>query len=150
MANNLTRFDPFGELARFEPLRGVEDFLRDFRIKHALRDFDTQAMIKVDVAETDQDYTVKAELPGMNREDIKVDVDGKQVTISAETKQESEQKVGTRMVCSERFVGQCYRSFTLEHEIDDVAAAAKYQDGILELTLPKKVGKDGAKKLVIT
>lgn len=150
MANNLTRFDPLGELARFEPLRGVEDFFRDFRIKHALRDFDTQAMIRVDVGETDKDYTVKAELPGMKKEDIKVDVDGKQVSISAETKRESEQKDGATIVRNERFVGQCYRSFTLEHEIDDAMAEAKYEDGVLTLTLPKRVGKEGAKKLVIT
>ena len=148
MANNLMQFDPFGELARFEPLRGVEDFFREFRLKHALRDFDAKPLIKLDVHETEQAYSVKAELPGMKKEDIKVDIDGNRVSISAETRQESEQKDGQTVVRSERYVGQQYRSFTLEQEVDDAKAVAKYQDGVLELTLPKKPN-NGAKKLVV-
>ncbi|GJI97058.1 MULTISPECIES: Hsp20/alpha crystallin family protein [Duganella] len=149
MANNLMQFDPFGDLARLEPLRGVEDFFRDFRLKNMLRDFDAKPLIKLDVAETEQAYSVKAELPGMKKEDIKVDVEGNRVTISAETKRESEQKEGKTVVRSERYVGQLYRSFTLEKEVDDGKAEAKYQDGVLELTLPKKPN-NGAKKLVIS
>ncbi|MCU6498476.1 Hsp20/alpha crystallin family protein [Rugamonas sp. A1-17] len=149
MANNLMQFDPFGDLARLEPLRGVEDFFRDFRLKNMLRDFDAKPLIKLDVAETEQAYSVKAELPGMKKEDIKVDVDGNRVTISAETKRESEQKEGETVVRSERYVGQLYRSFTLEKDVDDGKAEAKYQDGVLELTLPKKPN-NGAKKLVIS
>ncbi|RFP21617.1 Hsp20/alpha crystallin family protein [Duganella sp. BJB488] len=149
MANNLTQFDPFGDLARLEPLRGVEDFFRDFRLKNMLRDFDAKPSIKLDVVETEQGYSVKAELPGMKKEDIKVDVDGNRVTISAETKRESEQKEGKTVVRSERYVGQLYRSFTLEKDVDDGKAEAKYQDGVLELTLPKKPN-NGAKKLVIS
>lgn len=102
----------------------------------------------VDVHDSKDAVTVKAELPGMKKEDIKVDVDGNRVTISGETKRESEQKEGNTVVRSERYVGQLYRSFTLEQDVDDAKAEAKYQDGVLELSLPKKAN-NGAKKLVI-
>ncbi|NRR31655.1 Hsp20/alpha crystallin family protein [Oxalobacteraceae bacterium] len=148
MANHLTQFDPFGDMARFEPLRGVEDFFRDLRNKHVLRDFDAKPLIRLDVSETEQAYSVRAELPGMKKEDIKVDIDGKRVSIAAETKRESERKEGETVVRSERYVGQQYRSFTLEQDVDDVKAVAKYQDGVLELTLPKKTNS-GARKLVV-
>lgn len=148
MANHLMQFDPFGDLARLEPLRGVEDFFRDFRFKNMLRDMDAKPLIKLDVTETEQAYNIKAELPGMKKEDIKVDVDGNRVTISGETKRESEQKEGNTVVRSERYVGQLYRSFTLAQDVDDAKAEAKYQDGVLELSLPKKAN-NGAKKLVV-
>lgn len=150
MKNGLTRFDALNDLARFEPLRGVEDFFRDFRLNHALRDLDTPPAIKMDVAETEQAYTVKAELPGMKKEDIKVDVDAKRVTITAETRRDSEQKEGSTVVRSERYYGQQYRCFTLEHEIDEQKAAAKYDNGVLELVLPKKEGKQSARKITIS
>lgn len=148
MANHLMQFDPFGDLARLEPLRGVEDFFRDFRFKNMLRDIDAKPPIKLDVTETELAYNIKAELPGMKKEDIKVDVDGNRVTISGETKRESEQKEGNTVVRSERYVGQLYRSFTLEQDVDDAKAEAKYLDGVLELSLPKKPNQ-GAKKLVV-
>ncbi len=148
MANHLMQFDPFGDLARLEPLRGVEDFFRDFRFKNMLRDMDAKPPIKLDVTESELAYNIKAELPGMKKEDIKVDVDGNRVTISGETRRESEQKEGNTVVRSERYVGQLYRSFTLEQDVDDAKAEAKYQDGVLELSLPKKPNH-GAKKLVV-
>lgn len=148
MANQLRHFDPFGDLARMEPLRSVEDFFRDFGFRRAMRDLEKEAVIKLDVTESDQAYSVKAEMPGMKKEDIKVDVDGNRVSISAETKRESEEKQGETVVRSERYYGQQYRSFSLEHDIDDTKVAAKYQDGVLELTLPKRANGN-AKKIVI-
>ncbi|MBA5687735.1 Hsp20/alpha crystallin family protein [Rugamonas apoptosis] len=148
MANQLRHFDPFGDLARMEPLRSVEDFFRDFGFKHAMRDMQKEALIKLDVTETDQAYSVKAEMPGLKKEDIKVDVDGNRVSISAETKRESEEKQGETVVRSERYYGQQYRSFSLEHDIDDANVVAKYQDGVLELTLPKRAN-GSAKKIVV-
>ncbi|MES2116566.1 MAG: Hsp20/alpha crystallin family protein [Pseudomonadota bacterium] len=148
MANQLRHFDPFGDLARMEPLRSVEDFFRDFGLKHAMRDLQKDALIRLDVTESDQAYNVKAEIPGMKKEDIKVDVEGNHVSISAETKRESEEKQGETVVRSERYYGQQYRSFSLEHDIDDSQVVAKYQDGVLELTLPKRAN-NSAKKIVI-
>ena len=94
----------------------------------------------MDVVEGDTAYTVKAEIPGVKKEDIHVDVEGNEVTISAELKRESEQKDG-KSLRSERYYGQQTRSFTLSNDIDDAKVEAKYTDGVLVLTLPKKPGK---------
>ena len=149
MANELRHFDPFNDVARFKPFRGFEDFFRDFGLTPALRDFEAEPRIKMEVTENDQSYTVKAEIPGVKKEDIKVDIDRNQVSISAETKRETEEKKGTTVVRSERYYGQQYRCFTLASEIDDTKAVAKYQDGVLELSLPKKTAGNG-KKLVVS
>lgn len=145
MGSKLTNYDPFGGLARFEPFHGMEDFFKDFRVRPALRDMDLEPRIKMDVAETDKAYTVKAEIPGVKKEDIHVNVEGNQVTIRAESKQESEEKQGETVVRSERYYGQQFRSFTLPVEIDDAEVQASYRDGVLELTLPKKAGKTARK-----
>lgn len=145
----LTRFDPFSEVARLDPFRSVEDFFKDFSMRPAWHGADVEPRIKMDVSETDQAYTVKAEIPGVKKEDIKVDIEGNQVSISAETKKETEEKKGETVVRSERYYGQQFRSFTLGSEIDDAKAEAKYRDGVLELTLPKKKNGGGSHKLTI-
>ena len=149
MASNLIHFDPFSEIARFEPFHGFDDFFRDLRLAPALRAFETEPRIKMEVTETDQAYTVKADIPGAKKEDIKINIERNQVSISAETKKETEEKEGKTVVRSERYYGQQYRSFMLEHEIDNEKAVAKYQDGVLELSLPKKAASSG-KKLVVS
>lgn len=145
----LTRFDPFNEVARFDPFRNVEDFFKDFSLRPAWHDVNVEPRIKMDVTENDTAYTVKAEIPGVNKEDIKVDIEGNQVSISAETKKESEEKKGDTVVRSERYYGQQFRSFTLGADIDEAKAEAKYRDGVLELTLPKKKNGGGVHKLTI-
>jgi HSP20 family protein len=140
MANHLTRFDPFSDIARFEPFHGLEEWMRDLSLRPALRDWNVEPRIKMDVSEGENCYTVKAEIPGVKKEDIKVDVDGNEVTISAELKHESEQKDG-KSLRSERYYGQQTRSFTLACDIDDAKVEAKYADGVLVLTLPKMAGK---------
>lgn len=137
---NLTRFDPFAEIARFEPFHGMEDWFRDFNLRPALRNMNLEPRIKMDVSESDTAYTVKAEIPGVSKDDIKVDVDGNQVSITAELKRESEEKNG-KVLRSERYYGQQSRSFTLGSMIDEPNVTAKYAEGVLELTLPKKPGK---------
>ena len=96
--------------------------------------------IKVDVSEIDSGYQVKAEIPGVKKEDIDVRIDGDQVTISAEVKKEAEEKKDGRVLRSERRYGYASRSFSLGCEVDEAKSAARYENGILELTLPKKVG----------
>lgn len=149
MSNKLTHFNPFGELARFEPLRDMEEFFSDFRLRSPLRELEAEPRIKMDVAETDLDYTVKAEIPGVKKEDIKVEIEGNQISISAETQKQTEEKKGEMVVRSERYYGKQYRRFTLPHEVDEEKAQAKYQDGVLELCLPKKAGPAGAKQLSV-
>lgn len=148
MSKQLMNFEPFRELARFEPMRGFEDFFRDFHLKPALWDGGAQS-IRLDVSETDQAYTVKAEIPGMKKEDIKIDVSGNRVTISAETQREEEDKKDGNVIRRERYYGQQYRSFTLAHDVDDTRAEARYDAGVLQLTLPKKP-ETGARKIAIS
>lgn len=128
-------------LKRYEPLftEPFEDFFK--RVMRPVRwEIETEPMeFKVDVHETDTAYTVKAELPGVKKEDIGVEIDRNVVSIRAETKQEKETKEKGRVIRSERYYGSMFRSFTLGHEVDEAKAEAKYVDGVLELTLPKKV-----------
>lgn len=140
---NITRYDPF-DLA-FEPLDDIfRGFFRPVRFEGV-----PQAMqIKLDVKENEKDYSVHAEIPGVKKEDIHVTIEGNQVSISAEVKKEKEEKEGAKVIRSERYFGKVYRSFSLGHDIDDAAAKAKYADGVLELTLPKKAGT-AAKKLAV-
>ena len=105
--------------------------------------------IKVEVKESNGDYTVQAEMPGVKKEDINVQIDGNRVAISAEVKRESEQKEGERVLRSERYYGAVARSFTLANEIDEAKATAKFENGVLSLTLPKKAAASG-RKLAIT
>jgi HSP20 family protein len=145
---NITRFDPFNELARFDPMRDMNDFFQGFRLRPVVRDLGIEPQIKLDVSEEDKAYTVKAEIPGVKKEDIQVSIDGNQVSISAEVKQEKEEKEGEKLVRSERYYGKQYRSFSLAHDIDQAKAEAEYHDGVLQLTLPKKNGGE-AKKIAV-
>ena len=86
---------------------------------------------------------MRAEIPGVKKDDIKVAVDGNQVSISAEVKKEKEEKEGKKVIRSERYYGKVYRSFSLAQDVDQNATKAKYSDGVLELTLPKKPGTAG-------
>jgi HSP20 family protein len=104
--------------------------------------------MRVDVSEGNDAYTVKADLPGVPKESIHVDIDGNRVTIRAEVKRESEQKEGERVLRSERYFGAFARSFALTDEIDEEKAGARFDNGVLELTLPKKA-VSGAKRLSI-
>lgn len=148
MAGNLTRFDPLREMMRFDPFRNTEDFFREFSMMPSLRGFEAEPRIRLDVSETDQAYQIHAEIPGVKKDDIKIAIDGNKVSISAELKEEKEDKTGANMVRSERYYGQQYRSITLPQDVDDSKAEAKYQDGVLSLSLPKKPGA-GAKQISI-
>jgi HSP20 family protein len=95
--------------------------------------------IKIDVSEADDAYTVKAEIPGVRKEDIHVEIDGAQVMITAEVKKDMEEKKEGRVLRSERSYGFASRMFSVGVEIDRTKAVAKYLDGVLNLTLPKKM-----------
>ena len=97
------------------------------------------------MSEHDDSYMVKADIPGVRKEDIDVRIDRNQVTISAEVKQEKEEKKDGRVLRSERQYGFASRSFALASDIDDTQADAKYQNGVLELRLPKKATSSSRK-----
>ncbi len=98
----------------------------------------TTAQIRIDVKETDKDFTVQAEIPGVRKEDIHVSVEGSIVTLRAEIRQEDRQTEDEKVLRTERYYGEVSRSFQLPADIDDAAAKAKYDNGVLLLTLPKK------------
>ncbi|HEX5391720.1 MAG TPA: Hsp20/alpha crystallin family protein [Rhodocyclaceae bacterium] len=141
---NITRFDPFTELSRLNPFD--DDFFRGLALRPILRKLEGEPQMRLDVAEDDKAYTVKAEIPGVKKDDIKVNVAGNQVSISAEVKKESEEKEGATVIRSERYYGSVSRSFSLAQDVDTAGAQAKYNDGVLQLTLPKK-GGNGSKQI---
>lgn len=139
--NNITRFKPINELARFDPFLNMDDVFNRFMMRPFFREgMDVEPQIKMDVKEADGQYLVKAEIPGVNKDDIHVTVDGNRVSISAEVKREKEEKDGERVIRSERSYGMASRSFSLADEVDQSKVQAKYNNGVLELTLPKKPG----------
>ena len=84
MANNLIQRDPFGGLARFDPFTDIDEMFRDFFAAPVLqRGRDVAPRIRVDITETDQAYQIKAEIPGVNKDDIKVSVEGNRVSIKS-------------------------------------------------------------------
>ena len=96
--------------------------------------------IRVDVVEKDGTFKVRADLPGVKKDDINVRIDGNLVQIDAETKEEKESKEdGGKVLRSERYYGSVSRAFTLAHDVDETKASARYEDGVLILELPKKV-----------
>lgn len=147
MASSLTRFDPISRILSADPFRNFDDFFSTMRMPSMLGAADMAPRIRMDVTESDQSYKVMADLPGIKKDDIKVNIDGNQVSISAQTETRSEQESASSL-CSERSWGQYYRSFTLPQAVDDAQAQAQFHDGVLELTLPKKSG-GSAKPLAI-
>lgn len=141
---NITRFEPFSELARFDPFMDMNDFFKGFSLRPVLREFEAEPQMKIDVSESDSSFLVKAEIPGVNKNDIHVSVEGNLISISAEVKKEKEEKKDEKVIRSERFFGKVSRSFTLANDVDASKTQAKYSDGVLELKLPKK--SNGSKK----
>ena len=133
---NITRFSPFED--------SFDDLLRGFLVRPVAMEGDQRApQFRMDVKEEGNAYLVHADIPGVKKDDIQITIDGNQVAISAEVKRVTEEKQGSRVLKSERYYGKVARSFTLASEIDQAAAVAKYTDGVLELTLPKKTGGSG-------
>jgi HSP20 family protein len=132
-------YEPFPEAA-FDDL--VRSFFRPLRNERGQA---TQQSFRLDVAEDDKGYVVHAELPGVAKDDIQVTIDGHQVTISAEAKRETERKEGERVLHVERYVGSLFRSFTLPTEVDESSSGAKFENGVLELRLAKRIAQAGRK-----
>jgi HSP20 family protein len=137
--SNMTRYDPFETDSLDNLFRG---FFRPVKMDREL------PQLRMDVKEGEKSYTVHADIPGVNKDDIHVTIDGNTVSISAEVKKSAEQKEGEKVLRRERYVGRVSRSFALESEVDEAGASARYQDGVLELVLPKKTAA-AAKRLAV-
>lgn len=113
-------------------------------------DADTPALkMRVDVSEKENAYLVKADIPGVKKEDINVRIDGNIVQIDAEVNREKETKGnGGKVLCSERYWGNISRTFSLAQDVDDSKVVAKYADGVLSLELPKKASP-ASKKIAV-
>lgn len=140
---NIMHYRPFNELEQ-----AMDDLVKGFFVRPLRFEAPAAAQFRMDVSENDRAYTVHAELPGIRKEDIQVDIDGSEIAISAEAKREKVVKEGEKNLRSERYYGKLYRAFTLGHDIDEAAASAKYADGVLELTLPKKAAAN-ARRIAI-
>ncbi len=138
---NITRFSPIDEL--------LSEFNKGYWVRPFSYPADAEVKLKIDVKEDERSYTVHAEMPGVKKEDIHVEVDGNQVTLRAELKRETEEKKGEKVVHSERVYGMASRSFTLPVEVDASGVKAEYKDGVLNLNLPKKQGS-AAKRIEVT
>ena len=137
---NLTRYNPFDET--------FDDLFKGFFVRPMAFENQPQVQIKIDVSEDDNAYVVHADIPGVKKEEINVTIDGNQVAISAEVKRSREEKQGEKLLHTERFFGKAYRAFGLAQDVDETQAQAKYNDGVLELRLPKKAAVS-ARKLSI-
>jgi HSP20 family protein len=131
-----------------------DDFFRDLSPAFYVRPLHgdplpSPSQIKIDVKENDDAYTVQAEVPGVPKDDIHVSLDGNVVTLRAEIKQEDSSRKDDKVLRSERYFGEVSRSFQLPVEIDTASASAKYDNGVLSLTLPKKRPAGGVQKLKI-
>ena len=127
---NITRFNPFEDF--------FQDFGKGYWVKPLAFPQETNLEMKIDVKEDDKTYTVKADIPGVKKEDIQVDIEDDRVSLKAEVKREKQEKKDEKVVYSERAYGMVSRSFTLPTDVDDKAAKAEYRDGVLNLVLPKK------------
>jgi HSP20 family protein len=139
---NITRFNPLDEA--FDNLfRGVPMWIPAPERRAA-----QPAQFRMDVTENDREYQVLAELPGVKKEEISITINGNEVSVSAEVKQEKVIKNGDTVLCAERSYGTIKRAFSLGQEVDEALAQAKYNEGVLELTLPKKTAA-AAKRLAV-
>ncbi len=132
----------------------LDDFFRDvapgFYVKPLHGDpLPSPSQIKLDVKETEGAYTVHAEIPGVGKEEIHVAVDGSVVTLRAEVKQHDSSGKDEKVLRNERYYGAVSRSFQLPMDIDQAKAKAKYDNGVLTLTLPKKLVTGGVQRLEI-
>ena len=134
---NITRYDPF------------DDLFKGFWMKPLPFPAETELKMKIDVKEDDKSFTVKADIPGVKKEDIQVDIEDDRVSLRAEMKKEKEEKKDEKVVYSERAYGMVSRSFTLPTDVDAKGAKAEYKDGVLNLVLPKKANGGGKRISVV-
>jgi len=137
-------------LARYSyPLdETFDDLFKGFFVRPMAFENQPQVQVRMDVKEDDGAYVVQAEIPGVKKNDISVTINGNQVAITAEVKREREDKEGEKILRTERYYGKVYRAFSLAQDVDEASAEAKYNEGVLELRLPKKAAVT-AKKLPI-
>jgi HSP20 family protein len=136
--NTLTHWDPSRELDdlqhRFSTMFGRAPMKKEGDKREALTVAEWAPV--VDIVEDGQNYVIKAELPGVNKEDIKVGVQDDVLTVSGHRHYEKEEK-GKKFHRIERSYGSFARSFTLPEDSDGEKVSAEFKDGMLKVQLPK-------------
>jgi HSP20 family protein len=123
-----------------------DEFFRDLAPGFYIRPLHGEPLpqqIKLDVSESDNAYTITAEIPGVSKDAIQVTVENNVVTIGAEVKQEDVKRDGDKVLHSERYFGAVSRTLALPGDVDETQASAKYENGVLTLVLPKKAAVAG-------
>lgn len=133
-------YEPFADLLRASPFYDITNVFDVPRMRRALPPMPAAPEIRMDVTEDADAYHVKAEIPGVAKEDIHILVEGNTVSITAEVERRKEKKEGETMLCTELYEGKVSRTFTVLVDLDEAKAEAKYENGMLALTLPKKAG----------
>jgi len=123
---------------RHATLSSLDGLLNDLFRPAVDRAAPASLALPVDVRESPEAFTLHAELPGVKRDDIQVEIDGNEVSITAEVKREAEDSETEKWLRRERAWGKASRRFVLPAEVDEGTAVAKFADGVLTLTLPKK------------
>jgi HSP20 family protein len=140
---------PFPLEVAFENLfRGVPVWMPNPQMRASAPGQFRRDVIRVDVIENDREYQVLAELPGVKKEEISITISGNEVAIAAEVKQVKDVEDSETVLRAERYYGKIQRALSLGQEVDEATAQAKYNDGVLELTLPKKT-LAAAKRLAV-
>ena len=128
-------------ISLFDPMTNqMGKLLQSFGLRPTLLEGENRLDMKIDLSDDDKNFIVRADIPGVKKEDVHVDLDGNRVSISAEIKSVKEERKNETVIHSERYEGKVFRSFTLSSNIDESRAEAVYKDGVLTLTLPKVSG----------
>lgn len=130
--SNLRLLDPvFGDT--------FENTLRHFFPPTLFEGEASQLKMRIDVTENDKAYLVRADIPGVKKDDINVSIDGNIVRIDAQARSQKQTRgEGEKVLCSERYYGSVSRAFSVGQDIDTAKVDAKYTDGVLTVQLPKK------------
>ena len=134
-----TRANPFSDDL-------LDDLLRGYFLRPAREETPAYKKIRLEVTEDKAAYTVHAEMPGVAKDNINITIDGNRVAIGAELNRAEEK--GAKTLHCDRHFGHMGREFTLPQEVDQEAAEARYDNGVLMLRLPKKA-TTGARQLRI-
>jgi HSP20 family protein len=144
----MARWNPLRELAPFASFPEMETYFGEFPFRPVTMNYEPAPAMRLDVTEDEAAYTVKAEIPGMKKEDIGVSIDGNTVSITAEVKREKDVKEGEKVLRNERYYGSVSRMVTLPLDVNPAKAEASYDGGVLTLMLPKAPGTE-ARRLEI-
>lgn len=147
--STMTRWNPFKSMSRIDPFPDFEDFFRSNALRPAWNTMEVVPDVRIDITEDDKAYRVKADIPGVEKKDIDVSIDGSQVSISTQFKRENKLQDNERTMVTERSYGEAFRSFTLPTEVERDKAEARYENGVLTLVLPKK-HNGSAQKLTVS